>query len=123
MKNASKKFLVRCSYLEIYNEDVWDLLSSDLEKKLELKEDASKSVYVKDLTIYAVKSIKEIEHYMTKGSASRKTGATAMNDTSSRSHSIFTIYLETSEDVSKRLNSCRHLTAKVGLNKGTKSAN
>ena len=62
MKNASKKFLVRCSYLEIYNEDVRDLLSSDIEKKLELMEDVNKNVYVKDLTIFAVKSIKEIEH-------------------------------------------------------------
>jgi len=83
-----------------------------------LKEDASKSVYVKDLTIYAVKSIKEIEHYMTKGSATRKTGATAMNDTSSRSHSIFTIYLETSEDVSYQLYIFRRLMVKVVLSKG-----
>jgi hypothetical protein len=123
MKNASKKFLVRCSYLEIYNEDVRDLLSSDIEKKLELKEDVSKNVYVKDLSIYAVKSIKEIEQYMAKGSASRKTGATAMNDTSSRSHSIFTIYLETSEDVRNSCNSFRRLMAKGGLNKGTRWAN
>ena len=34
----------------------------DIEKKLELKEDVNKNVYVKDLTIFAVKSIKEIEH-------------------------------------------------------------
>ena len=36
---------------------------------------------------------------MAKGNSLRKTGATAMNDTSSRSHSLFTIYIETAEDV------------------------
>lgn len=87
-----------------------------------MKEDVNKNVYVKDLTIYAVKSIKEIEHFMTKGTASRKTGVTAMNDTSSRSHSIFTIYLETSEDVRTQLNSFRHLMAKEEPSKGTKWA-
>ena len=39
---------------------------------------------------------------MTKGSIARKTGATAMNDTSSRSHSIFTIYIETAEEVAEK---------------------
>lgn len=48
-ENKTKKFLVRCSFLEIYNEDIHDLLSKDHEKKLELKEDANKSVFVKDL--------------------------------------------------------------------------
>jgi len=47
--NNNKKFLVRCSYLEIYNEDVRDLLSDDVDRKLELKENEKKVVYVKDL--------------------------------------------------------------------------
>lgn len=46
-----------------------------------------------------------------------------MNDTSSRSHSIFTIYLETSEDVRKKLILFRHLMAKEEPNKGTKWGN
>lgn len=46
-----------------------------------------------------VKSIKEIETLMGKGNSVRKVGATAMNDTSSRSHSIFTIYIETAEEI------------------------
>ena len=92
--NAKKKFLVRASYLEIYNEDIRDLLAVDIERKLELKEDKNKGVFVKDQTIIAVKSIAEIETLMDKGNSLRKTGATAMNDTSSRSHSLFTIYIE-----------------------------
>jgi hypothetical protein len=98
-KNENKKFLVRCSYLEIYNEDVRDLLSSDIERKLELKENEKKVVYVKDLNIVTVKNVADIEQLMVKGMSMRKTGATAMNEQSSRSHSIFTIYIETSEDV------------------------
>lgn len=94
------KFLVRCSYLEIYNEDIRDLLSKTVDAKLELKEDPNKGIFVKDLTCFIVKTIGEIEKLMTQGSGNRKTGETAMNKDSSRSHSIFTIYIETSEDVS-----------------------
>jgi kinesin family protein 3/17 len=74
-------------------------LSSDVEKKLDLKENEKKVVYVKDLEIITVKNVSDIEKLMNKGMTMRKTGATAMNDNSSRSHSIFTIYIETSEDV------------------------
>ena len=55
------RFLVRCSYLEIYNEDIRDLLSKNVDAKLELKEDPNKGVFVKDLTCFIVKTIEEIE--------------------------------------------------------------
>ncbi len=70
--SGQMKFLVRCSYLEIYNEDIRDLLNSkqNLDHKLELKEDPNKGgVYVKDLTCCIVKSIPEIEKLMTYGSS------------------------------------------------------
>lgn len=95
--NNKKRFLIRCSYLEIYNEDIRDLLSKNVEQKLDLKEDPDKGVFVKDLNQIIVKSIAEIESYMDRGTANRKTGETAMNKDSSRSHSIFTIYVETAE--------------------------
>ena len=93
--------MVRCSYLEIYNEDIRDLLGDDIERKLELKENEKKVVYVKDLNIITVSNVAQIAKLMEKGMSVRKVGATAMNETSSRSHSIFTIYIETSEDVSR----------------------
>jgi len=99
-KNQNKKFLVRCSFLEIYNEDIRDLLANDIDKKLDLKENEKKIVYVKDLQIITVKNVVDIEKLMDRGMSMRKTGETAMNAQSSRSHSIFTIYIETSEDVS-----------------------
>jgi len=75
-------------------------LSDDIDRKLELKENEKKVVYVKDLSIITVSNVSDIEVLMNRGMTMRKTGATAMNETSSRSHSIFTIYIETSEDVS-----------------------
>lgn len=90
------KFLVRCSYLEIYNESILDLLGNDHDAKHEVKEDPDKGIYVNNLTNVIVKSIPEIEKIMNAGMRHRKVGQTAMNDQSSRSHSIFTIYIETS---------------------------
>lgn len=97
--NVEKRFLVRCSYVEIYNEEIRDLLGASPDAKLELKENKDKGVFVKDLTILTVKSIQEIERVMMQGNSLRKVGQTAMNDTSSRSHSLFTIYFETAETV------------------------
>ena len=99
--NLEKKFLVRCSYVEIYNEEIRDLLGNDPNANHELKENPQKGVFVKDLSIPTVKSIREIQHMMDMGNSLRKTGQTAMNDTSSRSHSLFTIYIETAETVSQ----------------------
>ncbi len=65
--------------------------------KLDLKEDKDKGIWVKDLTQTIVKSIPEIELAMNYGTANRKVASTAMNAESSRSHSIFTIYIETAE--------------------------
>ena len=106
-KNNDMKFLVRCSYLEIYSEEIHDLLAQPDKgpkmpgegvRKLDLKEDPQRGVYVKDLTCTIVKSIPEIERAMNYGTAQRKTASTLMNDTSSRSHSLFTIYIETAEE-------------------------
>lgn len=59
--------MVRCSFLEIYNEEIRDLLAKDNEKKLDLKQDPDKGTFVKDLTMCFVKSISEIEAIMDKG--------------------------------------------------------
>jgi len=92
-----KEFLVRASYLEIYNEEIRDLLGKDPKASLDLKQNADKVVFVKDLTNIVVKSVLEIDHVMMVGHKNRSVGATMMNQDSSRSHSIFTITIETSE--------------------------
>jgi kinesin family protein 3/17 len=91
-----KKFLVRASYLEIYNEEIRDLLSKDPSNRMELKESVDTGVYVKDLTSFVCKSAAEIDHVLQAGKKNRSVGATLMNQTSSRSHSIFSIVVESS---------------------------
>ncbi|XP_078095843.1 kinesin-like protein KIF17 [Mustelus asterias] len=88
------KFLVRASYLEIYNEEIRDLLGKDTKQKLELKEHPEKGIYVKDLSMHTVHSVSECEKIMDIGWGNRAVGYTLMNKDSSRSHSIFTIHLE-----------------------------
>ena len=83
------QFLVRASYLEIYNEEIRDLLSKNPKNRLELKENPDTGVYVKSLSFFAAKSADEIRKIMNIGSKNRSVGATAMNEQSSRSHSLF----------------------------------
>ncbi|XP_028615535.1 kinesin-like protein KIF17 isoform X2 [Grammomys surdaster] len=88
------KFLVRASYLEIYNEDVRDLLGADTKQRLELKEHPEKGVYVKGLSMHTVHNVAQCERVMETGWKNRAVGYTLMNKDSSRSHSIFTINIE-----------------------------
>jgi len=91
------KFLVRCSYLEIYCEMIRDLLAKDQSKKLDVKETPDRGVYVKDLATFSAKNSDDMMKIMTKGNENRKVASTAMNATSSRSHAIFTITIERSD--------------------------
>ena len=95
--STNKNFLVRASFLEIYNENVRDLLGKDQSKTCDLKETPERGVYVKDLTTFVVKSVSEINNVLQVGKKNRSVGATLMNADSSRSHSIFTVTVETSE--------------------------
>jgi len=97
-RTTDQQFLVRASYLEIYQEQIRDLLSKDQNKRLELRERPDTGVYVKDLLSFVTKSVKEIEHVMNVGNQNRSVGATNMNEHSSRSHAIFVITVECSED-------------------------
>nr|CAD7443424.1 unnamed protein product [Timema bartmani] len=89
-----RKFLVRVAHIEIYNEEVRDLLGKDQSARLEVKERPDIGVYIKDLSGYVVNNADDMERIMTLGNKNRMVGATAMNETSSRSHAIFTITIE-----------------------------
>ena len=94
----SKKFLIRCSFVEIYNEEVRDLLGNK-NQKLKIREDKNKGTFVKNLTYVTLKNTQDIENCLEKGNKNRHVGATSMNDQSSRSHSLFTVYVEIEEKI------------------------
>uniref|UniRef100_A0A0K0DKJ6 Kinesin-like protein n=1 Tax=Angiostrongylus cantonensis TaxID=6313 RepID=A0A0K0DKJ6_ANGCA len=96
-RSRNQQYLVRASYLEIYQEELRDLLSKDGRAKLELKEKPDIGVYVKDLTTFVTKSVEEIQRVMAVGNANRSVGRTNMNEHSSRSHAIFIITVECCE--------------------------
>ncbi|XP_037551151.1 kinesin family member 3Cb [Nematolebias whitei] len=96
-RSQNQKYLVRSSYLEIYQENIRDLLCKDNNKKLELKENPDFGVYVKDLSSVVTKNAAEIEHVMNIGNQSRTVGFTNVNERSSRSHAIFVVTVECSE--------------------------
>ncbi|MBN3297625.1 KIF3B protein, partial [Amia calva] len=96
-RSQNQQYLVRASYLEIYQEEIRDLLCKDQNKKLEMKENPDSGVYIKDLSSFVTKNVKEIEHVMNVGNQARSIGFTNMNEHSSRSHAIFVITVECSE--------------------------
>lgn len=96
-RTTDKQHLVRTSYLEIYQEEIRDLLDKDPKKRYELKESKEIGIYVKGLRSFVCKSVKEIEHVMNVGNRNRTIGATDMNEHSSRSHAIFIITVEMSD--------------------------
>ena len=91
IENDSKEtqFLIRASYLEIYNEEIRDLLAKNPRNKLDLHEKTDSGVYVRDLSYFAVKSVPEIHDVLKIGMKNRSVGETKMNAVSSRSHSLF----------------------------------
>ncbi|XP_061824025.1 kinesin-like protein KIF3C [Nerophis lumbriciformis] len=97
-RTQRQKYLVRSSYLEIYQEEIRDLLRKDNNRKLELKESPDYGVYVKDLSSVVTKNATEIQHVMNLGDQSRSVGFTYMNERSSRSHAIFVVTVESSQE-------------------------
>lgn len=91
--NSNTTFMVRASYLQIYNEVISDLLKVE-RTSLMIREDRKKGVFVEGLSEWAVRSPNEIYSLMQRGALSRATATTKMNDMSSRSHAVFLIIVE-----------------------------
>ncbi|EOB14879.1 Kinesin-like protein KIF18B, partial [Nosema bombycis CQ1] len=85
---------IQLSFVEIYNENMIDLF--DTSKVLNLREDPVKSVVVENLTICESKDFDTGLDLYIRGIKTRKTKATSMNMESSRSHSVFTVYITNS---------------------------
>ncbi|PPR08080.1 hypothetical protein CVT24_010541 [Panaeolus cyanescens] len=91
--DAHLEYLVKVSYMEIYLERIRDLLCPQNDN-LQVHEEKSKGVYVKNLSDYYVSSAREVYEIMRTGGAARVVTSTNMNAESSRSHSIFLITIQ-----------------------------
>ncbi|KAG9439877.1 hypothetical protein H6P81_020042 [Aristolochia fimbriata] len=87
---SSNEFEVTCSYLEVYNEVIYDLLEKS-SGHLELREDPVQGIVVAGLKKIKVKSADRILELLNMGNSRRKTESTEANATSSRSHAVLEI--------------------------------
>lgn len=94
---SSSQFTLQASFLEVYGEDVHDLLDPS-RTSLPLREDASGGVVCAGLTHRSVSTAMQALTVLHEGTMNRTTAATLMNLTSSRSHAIFTVYLSQTQD-------------------------
>jgi centromeric protein E len=90
-KTTDRKFIVRASFLEIYDEEVRDLLSESC--VLAIREDPVRDVFV-EAEEEAVSDFSSLLTILVRGDKCRPFAATAMNERSSRSHTIFRITIE-----------------------------
>ncbi|KAE8889937.1 hypothetical protein PF003_g25887 [Phytophthora fragariae] len=116
------QYTLACSYLEIYNEKVFDLLepsgSVAAQQPKSLREDRNKQVYVDQLREIDVGSEEEALTLLQLGSQNRHISSTDMNRESSRSHAVFSVKLvleeRTSAGVKRTRRSCLHLVDLAG---------
>ncbi len=92
--NDNTKILVSISFLEIYNENIKDLLNPNDKIQLKIRESPDQGIYVEGLCELIVKDAMSISRLIDQGNTVRRVAATNMNEQSSRSHSVFTIKVE-----------------------------
>ncbi|XP_053813831.1 kinesin-like protein KIF15 isoform X2 [Vidua chalybeata] len=93
---SGKSFLCKCSFIEIYNEQIFDLLDS-ASAGLFLRESIKKGVFVDGAVEQVLSSAAEAYQVLTTGWRNRHVASTSMNRESSRSHAVFTITVESME--------------------------
>eukprot|EP00803_Ostreobium_quekettii_P006941 evm.model.scf_4305.1 EVM.evm.TU.scf_4305.1 scf_4305:629-4013(-) len=95
-ENTNREFLVRVSYMELYNENVNDLLEPE-SKNLPIHESQERGVHVSGLHEVIVMSAKEVHKWLRFGEKNKHLGGTLMNECSSRSHTVFRMVVESRE--------------------------
>ncbi|XP_018545534.1 kinesin-like protein KIF15-A isoform X1 [Lates calcarifer] len=99
----SKSFLCKCSFIEIYNEQIYDLLDT-ASASLFLRENIKKGVFVEGAVEKFVNSAAEAYQVLSMGWRNRRVASTSMNRESSRSHAVFTMTLESKESINEVVN-------------------
>ncbi|KAJ2008569.1 hypothetical protein GGI04_001094 [Coemansia thaxteri] len=94
--DSSREYLIRVSFLEIYNEVLRDLLEPS-KTNLKIHENAKREIFVGDLSEHIVFNAAQVEEILEKGDKNRHIAGTNMNERSSRSHTLFRIVIESRE--------------------------
>lgn len=96
--SKEKKYMVRCSFVEIYNEEIFDLLKMEKKPtKLEVRHSPSVGFFIKDMTQIMVNSEEEMIKVVLLGNKNKTMAETAMNSNSSRSHTLMIVNVESVE--------------------------
>jgi centromeric protein E len=105
-ETPSREFLLRVSYLEIYNEKIHDLLSMSMangaggqQEEIKLREDSKRGVYATPLKEEIVQSPTQLLRVIARGDQARRTASTQFNARSSRSHAVVQIVVESRERI------------------------
>jgi len=120
--HSDKDFTIKVSYLEIYNEQMFDLLSDQPRdttggSAISIQDDSKGEVHVKGLSQCVVNNEEEALNHLFEGEQRKTIASTSMNENSSRSHSVYTIYVESkarAESTEKIIVSKLHLVDLAG---------
>ncbi|KAM6253531.1 chromosome-associated kinesin KIF4A [Porphyrio hochstetteri] len=119
------EFVLKVSYLEIYNEDILDLLCSSRERsaQISIREDPKEGIKIVGLTERNVTCVQDTVSCLEQGNNSRTVASTAMNSQSSRSHAIFTICVDQKKksDKNSSFHSKLHLVDLAGSERQKKT--
>ena len=100
---GEEPFQLRASFVQIYNENLSDLLEPNSKKSFSIREDRLQGLYVENLSEKVLTSAEEALDLLEKGSKTRVSASTKMNDISSRSHAIFIIRMERKIDAHHKI--------------------
>lgn len=116
-------FVIKVSYLEIYNEQIYDLLSDEARdspfggSQISIQDDAKSEVHVKGLQLQHVRNEEEALNLLFEGETRKTLASTKMNEHSSRAHSVYTLHVERKsrgEQTEKVIHSKLHLVDLAG---------
>ncbi|XP_076014329.1 kinesin-like protein KIF9 [Genypterus blacodes] len=117
-KRSEQVFSVHLSYLEIYNENMVDLLSSVLgttplsARGMVVTEEPGRGVFIRGLSLHPVRNEEDALNLLFEGEMNRIIGSHALNRNSSRSHCIFTLHIECR---SRAMSDAKYVTSKLNL--------
>lgn len=112
--DESSTYRILASFIEIYNDELIDLLSNGETKEMHIREDSVNRIVVAGSRECRVESVEDAYEVLQIGNAARSTAATNMNDESSRSHAIFTLSVEVLTREDRRLASKLHMVDLAG---------